>query len=80
MWGFETLIHKLYIQDHFHEYSCKQSTNDMPFCIITYPPPPIFHSVHCDGVKNMKFVNAQQAKEIVPVKKKKKRLYNTNTW
>jgi hypothetical protein len=28
----------------------------------------------------MKFVNAQQAKEIVPVKKKKKRLYNTNTW
>lgn len=42
MWGFETLIHKLYIQDHFHEYSCKQSTNDMPFCIITYPPPPFF--------------------------------------
>ena len=47
---------------------------------LSHIPPPIFHSVHCDGVKNMKFVNAQQAKEIVPVDKYQKRLYNTNTW
>jgi hypothetical protein len=39
----------------------------------------IFHSLHCYGIKNIKFVKAQQAKQNVPVKEYHKRLCETNT-
>ena len=41
-------------------------------------PPPLFHSVHCDAVKNIKFINAQWAKQSIPLEDHQKRLYKTN--
>jgi hypothetical protein len=35
--------------------------------------------MHRDRMKNIKFVNAQWAKQSVPVEEYKKRLYKTNT-
>ena len=39
----------------------------------------IFHYMHCDGMKNIKSINAQHAKQSVPVEEYQKRLHKTNT-